>query len=84
MPRYTYGCGDCEQEFDIVHHYKDVISECKLCKSTNVSRIINKVFVCKSVKTNKKAGKKVKETISETVEEMKKYRKESSKERKIK
>ena len=84
MPRYTYGCRDCEKEFNIVHHYKDVISECALCKSTNISRVIDKVFVYKGIKANKKAGDKVKETISETVEEMKKYKKESSKERKIK
>ena len=67
-----------------MHHYKETLSECKLCKDTNIKRIINKVFVCKKVDTKQKAGTKIKETISETIEEMKKYKKDSTKERNIK
>ena len=84
MPRYTYECYSCNKEFDAMHHYKETLSECKLCKDTNIKRIINKVFVYKKVDTNQKAGTKIKETISETIEEMKKYKKDSTKERSTK
>lgn len=84
MPRYTYECKECEQEFDVAHHYKEVLTECKLCKSDKVNRVISKVYVFRGNKSEQKAGTKIKETISETVEEMKKYKKEATKEMKIK
>ena len=67
-----------------MHHYKETLSECKLCKDTNIKRVINKVFVYRKADTKQKAGTKIKETISETIEEMKRYKKQSTEERDIK
>tara|TARA_A100001515_G_C4558554_1_gene205821 strand:- start:539 stop:796 length:258 start_codon:yes stop_codon:yes gene_type:complete len=84
MPRYTYECISCEKSFDVVHHYKHVETECKFCKSIDIKRLINKVFIYKKTDTNEKAGTKIKETISETVKEMERYKKQSTRERDIK
>ena len=84
MPRYSYECASCEEGFDAMHHHKEELQECTLCKSTDIKRIISKVFIHKKTAANDKAGKKVKDTISETIEEMKKYKKHYTKEKEYK
>lgn len=84
MPRYTYECNNCEQSFDAVHHYKETLTECRHCKSNDINRVINKVFLYKKSNAKEKAGTKIKETISDTVREMERYKKHSTKERDIK
>tara|TARA_B100000900_G_C20544088_1_gene701766 strand:- start:43 stop:297 length:255 start_codon:yes stop_codon:yes gene_type:complete len=84
MPRYSYECHTCNQRFDAVHHHEEVLEECRICKDTNIERIISKVFVYKKTDSKQKTGTKIKETISETIEEMKRYKKQSTEERDVK
>ncbi len=84
MPRYSYECHSCNQSFDAMHHHEETLTECRICKDTNIERVISKVFIHKKTNAKQKAGTTIKETISETIEEMKRYKKQSTEERDVK
>ena len=31
MPKYTHVCNKCNQQFDVIHSYKDEITKCEVC-----------------------------------------------------
>lgn len=40
MPRYQYYCPDCEEEITIRHSMGEKVSECPLCSSDKIDRIM--------------------------------------------
>lgn len=47
MPTYDYKCNDCENTFVCVHGMNSRVSECVLCQSENVEKIIS-MFAAKT------------------------------------
>ena len=39
MPRYTYRCIDCQEQFDVVHGILDNHETCGFCYSTKIKRL---------------------------------------------
>lgn len=39
MPRYTYRCIDCQEQFDVVHGILDNHETCGFCYSTKLKRL---------------------------------------------
>lgn len=43
MPTYDYKCLDCEKVFEVIHGMDDKYSECNICGSKNIKKLISKV-----------------------------------------
>ena len=79
MPTYSYYCKACDKEMDIIHKYKETISECSLC---NISGSLIKVLstpLRRARTANKPTSLTVKEFISQSKEELKKDKKDLQK-----
>lgn len=63
MPKYTYKCSKCEQDFEIHHSMFEIIDACILCEAKSVQRIPSLSFT--TVEKNN-SGQLVKEYIEET------------------
>ena len=82
MPRYDYKCNKCDMIIEIVHPYKESITNCPQCDSTD----FNKVFLSplKRVRTPYKAtkvGNEVNKAIKESRQDLEKQIKELHKNR---
>jgi hypothetical protein len=78
VPKYCYFCTNCEEYFDLVHSYKDIIVDCILCESKNtVYKFLGKpISLSKKITVSKvPAGKIVTDTIEEIKQEIKSERK---------
>ena len=68
MPKYSYRCSGCGEEFDIHHSMFGGIDECILCGDTSIEKIPCLSF---SVSRPNKSGQVVKQFIKDANEEVK-------------
>ena len=66
MPRYTYKCVDCREEFDVFHGIFDHCEGCDLCSSTKVARVPQMPHIRREqVSKGGKVGEETKRAIEE-------------------
>ena len=66
MPRYTYRCIDCQEQFDVVHGILDNHETCGFCYSTKLKRVPQMPHVSrKQASKSSKVGDEVKRAIEE-------------------
>ena len=78
MPKYCYFCKSCEEYFDLIHSYREKITECVLCESKDsVYKFLGQpINLNKKTEPNKRpVGKVVTDTIEEIKQEIKSERK---------
>ena len=68
MPKYSYSCSSCGEDFDVYHLMSEVADKCTICESSDIKR-----NVCFSFTTTAKneSGGLVKEFIEYTRREVK-------------
>jgi|TARA_Y100000114_G_C11694558_1_gene295309 putative FmdB family regulatory protein len=72
MPFYDYYCSECEDRFYVKHSMSEECTECTLCGSNNVERMVATVaYKINKNKFSKKAGDLVKSHIEDTRREVK-------------
>jgi len=83
MPKYVYRCLECEQVYEIVHSFGEVIETCSQlneyseCATTSkVQRIPQYVNLVKKENKETQVGQVVNDFIEKTKEEIKTYKKE--------
>ena len=62
MPKYTYKCLGCSEDFEI-YSMSEIIDECILCESKKIQRVPSLSF---TTTTKNNSGQLVKEYIEET------------------
>ena len=76
MPRYTYRCSDCNEEFDVFHGMNDSHEVCGFCNSINLMRVPQMPHVARKQSTKGgKVGDEVKRAIEENRDLLKEERK---------
>ena len=81
VPKYVYECSSCEEQFEVRHSIKDVLTDCDVCKSEDtLQRIPSLPTVINNSKPTggEKAGTLVKRFIEEASAEIKSEKKELS------
>ena len=79
MPKYTYKCKNCEDQFEVRHSMRDRLYDCIKCeKPETLVRIPQMVF--KQMIDKDKAGQLVKEYIDDNKEVLKQQKQEASSE----
>ena len=63
MPKYTYKCLGCSEDFEIYHSMSEIIDKCILCESEKIQRVPSLSF---TTTTKNDSGQLVKEYIEET------------------
>lgn len=81
MPTYSYYCKSCDKEMDIVHKYKEIITECSLCKISGSLTKVLSTPLRRAHTANKHTPLTVKEFISQSKEQLKKDKKDLRKRR---
>ena len=72
MPIYEYYCNSCESKFKIMHSMSEECSECGLCLSEDITRVIPDIAgPADESKFKMKAGDLVKSHIEEARQELK-------------
>ena len=71
MPKYSYKCSSCEEEYDFYHSMSEEITNCAHCDSNaTMTRMPSRFSLFKQQKENK-TGDLVKAAIVENEEELK-------------
>jgi putative FmdB family regulatory protein len=78
MPRYTYKCVDCREEFDVFHGILDHHEECDLCNSKKLMRVPQMPHIRREQASK---GDKVGEETKRAIEENRAVLKEERKKR---
>ena len=78
MPRYTYRCNECEEEFEKTHSIKEKLKDCDLCETKGSLIRVPSGFttVYKTQQTRRKPGSLVKEFIEDAKEDLKEQKNE--------
>tara|TARA_R100000008_G_C3560091_1_gene155614 strand:+ start:596 stop:874 length:279 start_codon:yes stop_codon:yes gene_type:complete len=84
MPKYVYRCPECEECYEVVHSFGDVIEHCsqvneqsQCSKASILKRVPQNINLVKKIQEKeKKAGHVVEEYIQNTKREIKEYKKE--------
>lgn len=76
MPRYTYRCVDCREEFDVFHGILDYQEECTLCHSIKIKRVPQMPHIRREhVSKGDRVGEETKRAIEENRAILKEERK---------
>jgi len=76
MPRYTYKCYDCREEFNVFHGILDYQEECNLCGSGKLKRVPQMPHIRREeVSRGEKVGEETKRAIEENRALLKEERK---------
>ena len=73
MPTYVYKCIECDHVFEVIHSYKDRLTNCKECNKDNTlkKQLNTPIYLAnKAQNIKKKAGDLVKEEIRNKKEEL--------------
>ena len=86
MPKYVYKCLECEQVYETIHSFGDIIETClqlneySECSSTSkIQRIPQSINLFKKEHKEAQVGQVVNDFIEQTKEEVKTYKKELQK-----
>jgi len=74
MPRYSYKCGKCLEEFEVTHSYKELQEECLECGTIGqLNKILSDPINIRNRTTNKKkqVGSAVNKAIEDNKEKLK-------------
>ena len=70
MPKDAYICKECQEVFEVVHSYKDKVTDCKLCgKTGSVSKFLGTPIKLRNKKIIKR--KQIGEVVEKTIEDVK-------------
>jgi len=69
MPRYTYRCSACVNEFEVFHGMSEKLENCDEC-SGSLFRVPSTTFTTTKTSATKKTGQIVKEFIEDAKEEI--------------
>ena len=76
MPRYTYRCIDCQENFDVVHGILDNQETCGFCYSTKIKRVPQMPHIRREQPSEgERVGELTKRAIEENRELLKEERK---------
>jgi putative FmdB family regulatory protein len=82
MPRYDYKCNKCDMIIEIVHPYKELVTNCPQCDSTDFNKVffspLNRV---RPAGQSVKVGDEVNKAIEESRQDLEKQIKELQKNR---
>ena len=74
MPRYSYRCNKCLEEFEVTHSYKESQEECLRCDAVGyLSKVLSTPINIRNKTTNdkKQAGSVVNKAIEDNKRELK-------------
>ena len=78
MPRYKYGCTECEDIVIVFHGIKETFTNCKKCSQENtMKKLLSTPFTIKKKAVDKKIGDVTKKYIEENREILKQQKKEA-------
>ena len=77
MPKYSYSCSACGNEFETYHSMFEAIDRCIICEAFDISRKPSSFFASTSPN---KAGALVKQHIEEAKREVKEEKEKLTKE----
>ena len=69
MPRYTYQCKACKDEFEVFHGMSEKLESCKECSGL-LFRVPSTTFTTTKTNATEKPGQMVKEFIQDAKEEI--------------
>tara|TARA_R100001015_G_scaffold19003_1_gene14061 strand:- start:106 stop:363 length:258 start_codon:yes stop_codon:yes gene_type:complete len=78
MPRYTYKCIDCSEQFDAFHGIYEDYESCDLCGSTKLKRVPQMPNLSRQ---EKREGSRVGSEVKRAIEENRAILKEERKKR---
>ena len=81
MPRYSYKCTKCDYQYDTMHSYKIVLTDCPACDGRNSLKKMLNNFTTKIENNNQedKVGSVVKDSIEDFKRELKEEKERLSK-----
>jgi putative FmdB family regulatory protein len=78
MPRYTYNCNQCNQDFQIWHGMKEMQESCQICNKTGcLTKIPQPAFTPKETAGDVKVGTTTKKFIDDNREILSEMKKEA-------
>lgn len=81
MPRYVYGCDECEEEFIVMHSISATVEECAFCGSESIRKLVGKPsYLKKAQREDAKVGKMTNDYIEQNRELLKQMKEESANE----
>ncbi len=76
MPRYTYLCKSCGEEYTMFHGIHEVVDVCIKCGAENNLFKVPSFYIAKEVEKDNRVGDLVKKKIEEYKEDLKKEKRD--------